>query len=275
MQGLGNDFVVIDCITQSVDFDRADGIDREKIQFIANRRFGIGCDQVLLIESPRSASNDFYYRIFNANGTEVEQCGNGARCLARYVLDKNLTSKDNIKVETISGVIELKIGADDQVIVNMGEPHFDPKDLPMITDKLQESYILKINGKQFEIGAVSMGNPHAVMIVDNVDNAAVGTTGKALATHSVFPQGVNVGFMEIISRDHINLRVFERGVGETLACGTGACAAVAIARSRNIVDANVEVELKGGHLSIHWDGGQMPVLMTGPAKHVFEGSIQI
>ena len=276
MHGLGNDFVVIDCITQSIDFDHDDGLDREKIQFIADRRFGIGCDQVLLIESPRSAATDFYYRIFNADGGEVQQCGNGARCLARFVSDNKLTSKDKIRVETISGVIELEVGADDGLVtVNMGEPHFNPKDLPMLADKVQESYILEVNEQQLEIGAVSMGNPHAVMIVDKIDNAPVGTTGKALSTHSVFPQGVNAGFMEVINRHHIKLRVYERGVGETLACGTGACAAVAIARSRNIVDPQVKVDLKGGCLSIHWDGGQAPVLMTGPAQFVFQGSIQL
>lgn len=269
MHGLGNDFVVFDCLSQSV------ALDREKIKMIADRRFGIGCDQVLLVESPRSPGTDFYYRIFNADGGEVEQCGNGARCLARFVIDNDLSKKDLIRVETSSGVIELKLQADNQVTVNMGVPQFDPKELPFEADKAQESYILNVNEQQLEIGVVSMGNPHAVVIIDDIDSAPVATTGKALATHPAFPQGVNAGFMQVIDRQHVKLRVYERGAGETMACGTGACAAVAYGCSQNILDNEVEVELRGGRLSIKWNGDETPVFMTGPAQYVFEGNIDL
>ncbi|NOX43934.1 MAG: diaminopimelate epimerase [Gammaproteobacteria bacterium] len=269
MHGLGNDFVVIDGITQVVN------LDRENIKFIADRRFGVGCDQILLIESPRSSDTDFFYRIFNADGGEVEQCGNGARCLARFVMDKALTTKKTVKVATNSGVIELMLQSGELFTVNMGVPRFEPEDLPMITDKTQERYILKADEQPIEIGIVSMGNPHAVVIVDDVDNAPVATTGKSLATHSSFPEGINAGFMEIVSRCHIKLRVYERGSGETMACGTGACAAVAYGRVRNLLDERVEVDLKGGRLSIQWNGNGGAVLMTGPAQTVFEGNIEL
>ncbi len=269
MHGLGNDFVVIDGVSQSVN------LQSNNIKMIADRRFGIGCDQVLLIESPRSPDTDFYYRIFNADGGEVAQCGNGARCLARFVRDKAMSRKETVKVETNSGIIELHLQPDEQVTVNMGVPRFEPSDLPMIADKTQKSYILKVNERQIEIGIVSMGNPHAVVIVGDVNSAPVATIGKLLAIDPSFPQGVNAGFMQIINRRHIKLRVYERGAGETMACGTGACAAVAYGRVSNMLDETVGVDLKGGRLTIQWSGKGEAVLMTGPAQTVFEGNIEL
>lgn len=269
MHGLGNDFVVIDCVSQSINLSRS------QYRYIADRRFGIGCDQILLVEPPKSDAVDFNYRIFNADGTEVEQCGNGARCFARFVIDKGLTNKDTIMVETESGVITLTCHEDRQVTVNMGIPRLKPSDLPFEADNTQESYILDINGQQIEVGAVSMGNPHAVLIVDDVENAPVTTTGKVISTHSSFPQGVNAGFMQVLDKSKIKLRVFERGVGETLACGTGACAAVVYGQIKNLLGKQVEVLLKGGRLNIRWDGDKTPVLMTGPAEFVFEGEISL
>ena len=269
MHGLGNDFVVIDGVSQSVN------LESDSIKMIADRRFGIGCDQVLLVESPRSPDTDFYYRIFNADGAEVEQCGNGARCLARFVRDKALSRKETVKVETDSGIIELHLQPDDQATVNMGVPRLKPTDLPMVADKVQESYILKVNQQQIEMGIVSMGNPHAVIIVDDVNSAPVATTGKSIATDPSFPQGVNVGFVQIINRHHIKLRVYERGVGETMACGTGACAAVVYGRVSNKLDETVGVDLEGGRLTIQWGGEGEAVLMTGPAETVFEGNIEL
>ena len=271
MQGLGNDFVVFDGISQSVN------LGTDQIRRMADRRFGIGCDQVLLIESPKSSAVDFYYRIFNADGAEVQQCGNGARCLARFVIDKGLIKKQTIVVETVSGIITLTQDSHHQITVDMGQPRFEPADLPfkadISTDIAQESYILNVNEQQLEFGVVSMGNPHAVTMVDDIFLAPVASVGKALSVHSVFPQGVNAGFMQILDRTHIKLRVHERGVGETLACGTGACAAVAYGRKRGLLDSKVEVDLQGGRLSIEWDGDKAPVLMTGPAEFVFEGEI--
>ncbi len=268
MHGLGNDFVVIDAISQVVDLSYA------QIRQIADRHRGIGCDQLLLVERPQSSEVDFRYRIYNADGGEVAQCGNGARCFARFVVDKGLTDKCEIAVETASGVIHPRIEDDGQVVVNMGAPHFTPADIPFEAE-LAERYVLAMTGTALEIGAVSMGNPHAVLLVDDVDTAPVRDVGPQIEHHTRFSQRVNAGFMQIVSRDNIRLRVFERGTGETQACGTGACAAVVVAYRWGLVDGEVAVDLPGGRLLIRWAGGDAPVFMTGPADTVFEGSIEI
>lgn len=269
MHGLGNDFVVIDAINQSVD------LTPDQIRFIADRHRGVGCDQVLLVESPSSDKVDFKYRIFNADGGEVGQCGNGARCFARFVVDKGLFSQDEIRVETASGNILLMLESDGQVTVDMGQPRFNPADIPFEAESGPERFPLMVGHQQIEIGAVSMGNPHAVMLVNDIDSAPVAELGPLLETHSRFPERVNVGFMQVVDRHQIRLRVFERGAGETLACGTGACAAVAVARKWQMVDDEVSVDLPGGQLLIRWSGGHDPVMMTGPAETVFEGSISL
>jgi diaminopimelate epimerase len=269
MHGCGNDFVVLDLITQKF------APKAHHIRKLADRHFGIGCDQVLLIEAPTNPDVDFRYRIFNADGGEVEQCGNGARCFAKYVTEKRLTGKEWIRVETNTGIIELNVKKNRQVEVNMGVPELDPAKIPFDAPERALTYALDVDGKSFDIGAVSMGNPHAVLRVDNVKSAPVTTLGPTIETHARFPNRVNVGFMQIVSRSEINLRVFERGVGETLACGTGACAAVVSARLRNLIDSPVQVNLTGGALSIEWQGEGQPVMMTGPATTVFEGQIQI
>jgi diaminopimelate epimerase len=269
MHGLGNDFVVIDLISQRFTL-------REKhIRKLADRRFGVGCDQVLVVEVPNQPDVDFCYRIYNADGGEVEQCGNGARCFAKFVRDKKLTGKSNIRVETSSGIIELSITEDRQVLVNMGEPQLEPKLIPFIADQPAECYPLEVANQNYEIGAVSMGNPHSVMLVDNIDTADVERLGPAIEHHPRFPQRVNAGFMQVVNRNEIKLRVFERGVGETLACGTGACAAVVSGQIRGLLDQQVTVHLPGGSLSIEWRGEGHPVMMTGPASSVFEGQIQL
>lgn len=269
MHGLGNDFVVIDAINQSLE------LSPEQVRFIADRHCGVGCDQILLVEASNSPNVDFKYRIFNANGGEVDQCGNGARCFARFVVDKELSTKAEITVETASGLICLQLEADGQVAVNMGEPDFDPVSLPFVADMESEGYSIAVDGGNVEIGVVSMGNPHAVVQVDDTSEAPVASLGAIIEGHSLFPQRVNVGFMQVVSRDRIRLRVFERGVGETQACGTGACAAMAVAHRWGIVDDAVTVELLGGQLLIHWAGEGSPLLMTGPAQTVFEGTIDV
>ncbi len=269
MHGCGNDFVVLDLITQKF-------VPKpHHIRKLADRHFGVGCDQVLLVEIPTQPDVDFRYRIFNADGGEVEQCGNGARCFAKYVTDKRLTGKDWIRVETNTGIIELQVKKNRQVEVNMGVPILEPKDIPFDAPERADIYTLDVDGKTYEFGAVSLGNPHAVLQVPNVKSAPVTTLGPVIETHPRFPNRVNVGFMQIVSRNEINLRVFERGVGETLACGTGACAAMVHARLNDLVDSVVQVNLPGGDLSIEWQGEGQPVMMTGPAASVFEGQIQI
>jgi diaminopimelate epimerase len=269
MHGLGNDFVVIDLISQRFNL-------REKhIRKLADRRFGIGCDQVLTVEIPSQPDIDFRYRIYNADGGEVEQCGNGARCFAKFVRDKKLTGKSKIRVETSGGIIELSITEDRQVLVNMGKPQLQPADIPFTAEQRSTSYSLEVDGQQCEIGAVSMGNPHAVLLVDDVDTAAVASLGPAIEAHPRFPQRVNAGFMQLLNRQHIKLRVYERGAGETLACGTGACAAVVSGQLRGLLDQRVNVQLPGGNLTIEWRGEGHPVMMTGPASTVFEGQIQL
>ena len=269
MHGLGNDFVVIDAVSQAVTLSAA------QIALLAHRRLGVGCDKVLLVEAPHLGGVDFRYRIYNADGGEVEQCGNGARCFARFVRDKGLTDKQRIRVETAAGIIELQVQPNDQVTVNMGEPRFEPAQIPFEAEAPAAQYTLEVAGQALRIGAVSMGNPHAVLRVTDVASAAVASLGPAIEAHPRFPRRVNVGFMQIVDRGHIKLRVFERGVGETLACGTGACAAVVVGRQQGELDAQVEVDLPGGRLHIDWGGQGQPVWMTGPAVSVFEGSIEL
>ena len=269
MHGLGNDFVVIDAINQSVD------LTPEQVRFIADRHRGVGCDQLLLVERPESAGVDFRYRIFNADGGEVEQCGNGARCFARFVVDKGLTDRREIAVETASGVIRPRIEADGQVTVDMGAPRFEPADIPFDAEARAERYALDLGDVTLQIGAVSMGNPHAVILVDDVDSAPVAEWGPRVESHPRFPERTNVGFLQVVSRDRIRLRVYERGSGETQACGTGACAAAVVAQLWGLVDDEVAVDLPGGRLLIRWTGGEAPVFMTGPAETVFEGSITL
>ncbi len=269
MHGLGNDFVVIDAINQSVN------LNPEQVRFIADRHRGIGCDQLLLVEASNSFDVDFSYRIFNADGGEVDQCGNGARCFAQFVVEKGLTQKTQISVETASGIIRPQLEADGQVTVDMGTPRFAPDSLPFDEKVESDRYLITVNDDDVEIGAVSMGNPHAIVLVDDVSTAPVVRLGSAIEGHALFPQRVNVGFMQVVSRHQMRLRVFERGVGETRACGTGACAAVAVAHRWGMVDDAVSVELPGGRLLIHWPGGKSALLMTGPAQTVFTGTIEI
>lgn len=272
MHGLGNDFVVIDAISQTIN------LSADQIRFLADRHFGVGCDQLLLVETTELENVDFRYRIFNSDGGEVEQCGNGARCFARFVRDKGLTDKNKIRVETESGIIELHIDNNENVTVDMGAADFKPASLPMNVESLNipgsGKYSLPVNNQTIEFGAVSMGNPHVVMLVDNVDSANVETLGPLLEAHVIFPRRVNVGFMQIVDRQNLRLRVYERGVGETMACGTGACAAVAVAQQWGLVDNNVQVQLPGGILTIQLtDNGS--VLLIGDAVMVFDGKIQL
>ena len=273
MHGLGNDFVVIDAINQAIE------LSPEQVRFIADRHFGVGCDQLLLVETPVVADAEFRYRIFNADGGEVQQCGNGARCFARFVADTGMTGNTEIPVETAAGMIHLKLEDDGNVTVDMGVPSFDPKSLPFEPVESGEDdaeyHQLMVNGEKYAIGAVSVGNPHAVLLVDSVDEAPVETLGAAIEGHERFPERVNVGFMEVMDRSHIRLRVFERGAGETLACGTGACAAAAIGIHNSLLDNTVQVELKGGNLTIRWPGNNNTLLMTGPAQTVYEGKISL
>jgi len=269
MHGLGNDFVVVDAINQG--FDPSP----EQCRFIADRRFGIGCDQLLLVEKARIPSADFHYRIFNADGSEVEQCGNGARCFARFVRDHGLTDKSEIDVGTRAGPIRLYVEEDGRIRVNMGPPRFAPAQIPFEADAEADSYWLTVEDEAFEIGVVSMGNPHAVLRVASLDDAPVQRLGPLIERHPRFPSRVNVGFMQVMARDLIRLRVFERGTGETLACGTGACAAVAVGRRRGWLDPRVRVVLPGGELVINWPGADQPVWMSGPAERVFDGEIDL
>jgi diaminopimelate epimerase len=281
MHGLGNDFVVIDAISQTVE------LTAEQIRFIADRRFGVGCDQLLMVESPdqtQAGSVDFKYRIFNADGSEVEQCGNGARCFARFVREKNLSSKDTIVVETFSGIIRLTINQQDMVIVDMGKPVFEPKQLPFVPaagdSQSNNRYTLAIDAgikeiDRVEFSAVSMGNPHITIKVDDLDNYPVQQVGKMLESHPSFPNRVNVGFMQIIDKEQVKLRVYERGSGETLACGTGACAAVANGIFHGWLAEQVEVRLPAGSLHIQWQQGEHSLMMTGPASFVYEGQIKL
>ncbi|UZJ43682.1 diaminopimelate epimerase [Marinimicrobium sp. C6131] len=269
MHGLGNDFVVIDGVTQKV------RLSTEKIRYLADRHFGVGCDQVLLVETPTRPDIDFRYRIFNADGGEVENCGNGARCFARFVLERKLTGKRSIKVETAGGDITLNVTEQGQVQVDMGVPRLNPEEIPFQADAEAIRYDLVLPEQTLDISAVSMGNPHAVLMVNKVDSAPVETLGPLIESHERFPRRVNAGFMQVVSPDEINLRVYERGAGETLACGTGACAAVVAGRLRQLLEETVKVNLPGGSLSITWPGPGHSVIMTGPATTVFHGQVKI
>ncbi|MBL3598522.1 MAG: diaminopimelate epimerase [gamma proteobacterium endosymbiont of Lamellibrachia anaximandri] len=269
MHGLGNDFVVIDAISQQLE------LTQQQLRFIADRRFGIGCDQILLVESPRDAATDFHYRIFNPDGSEVEQCGNGARCFAHFVRDKGLSSKKEIPVGTAAGQILLKHLPDGMVQVNMGLPQLTPAKIPFQAERQAATYDLEVGAERLTIAAVSMGNPHAVIQVDSVAQAPVQRLGPLIEHHARFPNRVNAGFMEIVNPDHIKLRVFERGTGETLACGTGACAAVVAGRIQGLLNPQVRVGLPGGDLVVEWREESEPVLMSGPAATVFEGRIEL
>lgn len=269
MHGLGNDFVVIDAVTQNV------RVSASMVKRLANRSMGIGCDQVLVIEPPSDSNIDFNYRIFNQDGGEVEQCGNGARCLARYVQDRQLTGKNPIRVKTMNRVMTLELMDNKLVRVDIGVPQFEPSEIPFETDQRALLYPIDVDGNSYEVAAVSIGNPHAVLQVDDIDNAPVSELGAKLESHPRFPNKVNVGFMQIVDRQNINLRVFERGVGETRACGSGACAAAVAAMQQELVDSSVTVHLTGGDLRIDWRGSSEPILMTGPAVSVFHGRIRI
>jgi diaminopimelate epimerase len=269
MQGAGNDFVVLDGINQRITLTAA------QYQVLADRHFGIGCDQILLVEASSRPDCDFRYRIFNADGGEVQQCGNGARCFVRFVHDHGLTNKSEIRVETASGIIVPRLEADGSVTVNMGVPRLAPAEIPFIAQSRALTYALELPGGSVEISAVSMGNPHAVQLVADIETAPVAQQGPLIEQHARFPQRVNAGFMQVTERNHIKLRVFERGTGETLACGTGACAAVVAGIARGLLDKEVTVTTRGGDLHIRWDGEGQSVWMTGPATTVFEGTINL
>lgn len=268
MHGLGNDFVVIDAITQEVDMTPA------LARRLADRHFGIGCDQILVVEPPSTPDVDFDYRIYNNDGSEVAQCGNGARCFAKFVYDRRLTGKSTLKVRTRSGIIVSTIDGS-QVTVDMGAPSFEPGDIPFTVTHRALTYALPMEGRELEISALSMGNPHAILVVDAVDSAPVASLGPAIEHHPLFPQRVNVGFMAIEARDTVALRVHERGAGETLACGSGACAAVVAGVTRGLLDQRVAVQLPGGTLAVEWRGEGKSVMLTGPATTVFQGRIRV
>jgi diaminopimelate epimerase len=269
MHGLGNDFMVVDLVSQRARLEPA------VIRQLADRNFGVGFDQLLLVEPPGTPDVDFRYRIFNADGSEVSQCGNGARCFARFVRDRKLTRKDQIRVETGSGIIELNITGNGWVTVDMGVPRLEPAEVPFQAGARALTYTVDVNGQSVELSAVSMGNPHAVILVPDVDTAPVETLGPALESHPRFPERVNVGFLQVVNRGQVRLRVFERGAGETLACGTGACGAVVAGILRGLLDSEVSVRLSGGELTISWAGEGQPVIMTGPTAKVFDGFIRI
>ena len=269
MHGLGNDFVVVDGVTQNVFFTS------ETIQRLADRHRGIGFDQLLLVEPPYDPELDFHYRIFNADGSEVSQCGNGARCFARFVTLKGLTNKKDIAVSTQKGNMVLTVKDDNQIRVNMGEPIWEPAKIPFTANKFEKNYILRTDIQTVLCGAVSMGNPHCVVQVDNIQTANVEQLGPLLESHERFPERVNAGFMQIINKDHIKLRVYERGAGETQACGSGACAAVAVGIMQGLLSNRVQVDLPGGSLIIEWDGVGHPLYMTGEATHVYDGFITL
>jgi diaminopimelate epimerase len=270
MQGLGNDFVVLDATAQPI------ALEPRVLRYIADRHFGVGCDQILQVEPARESGTDFYYRIFNADGGEVEQCGNGARCFVRFVHERGLTTKREIRVGTKNGIIVPRLEADGQVTVDMGVPVFEPADVPFDAPARALTYELDLDGGSIEVSVLSIGNPHAVQIVADIENAPVETQGPTIERHPRFPRRVNAGFMQIMNRGRIRLRVYERGAGETLACGTGACAAVVAGIMRGVLDSqHVIVQTRGGELVISWRGEDQPVFMTGPAVTVFEGDIAL
>lgn len=269
MHGLGNDFVVVDATRQPFQPDVA------LLSRLADRRFGVGCDQILVVDPAPSTEVDFGYRIYNADGSQVGQCGNGARCLARYIADHGLSGKRALKVQTTTASLELRLLANGEVTVDMGAPRFEPAAIPMAAARALRYEAKLADGSAVQFGAAGMGNPHAVILVDDVDAAEVERIGPLLQRHPLFPESVNVGFLQIIDRQHGRLRVYERGSGETLACGSGACAAFAVARLWNLLDARAELALKGGRLTLEWQGDDAaPVLMTGAATTVFEGRFE-
>lgn len=269
MHGLGNDFVVINAIPQAIT------LDTDTVKYLANRNMGIGCDQLLVVEPSPVEDCDFRYRIFNSDGGEVQQCGNGARCFARFVVDEGLTDKTEIPVLTAGGRITLKLEGSDQVTVDMGQPILAPADIPLAVETQQVTYQTKLADHDISFSAVSMGNPHAVMLVESVDNAPVELLGKAFQNTPLFPEQVNAGFMQVVNRSEVRLRVFERGAGETMACGTGACAAIVAGILQGLLDETVTVILPAGNLIISWAGVGSAVMMTGPATTVFNGTIKI
>lgn len=269
MHGQGNDFVMLNGISQQV------SLSAQQTRFLADRHFGVGCDQILLVEAPTRADTDFRYRIFNADGGEVEQCGNGARCFAQFVHDQALSDKRELRVETKGGIITLNLEASGMVTVAMGPPRFAPADIGFVADAPELKYLLDVAGQTITIGALSMGNPHAVQIVEDVDSAPVRRIGALIERHPRFPKRVNVGFMEVVSRSSIRLRVWERGAGETLACGTGACAAVVTGIRWGLLDEVVEVTARGGKLTIQWPGSNAPVMLSGATATVYTGEIDL
>ncbi len=269
MHGLGNDFMVVDGVSQQIYFTEG------QIRKLADRHRGIGFDQLLLIEAPMQPDVDFHYRIFNADGTEVEQCGNGARCLARFVRQMGLTWKHKIRVSTMKGIMNLQLNRNGLVSVDMGVPQLSPDKIPLQKDDQKVHYHVDLNGEQYQFGAVSMGNPHCVLTVDDVANAPVDEIGTQLTEHRLFPEGANIGFMQVVGHDEIRLRVYERGVGETQACGTGACASAVVGRLQHQMAQKVRVFLPGGHLHIDWPGEGKPLRMMGPAEFVYQGIIEV
>lgn len=269
MHGLGNDFVVLDGVRQQF------SLTPEQLRYLGDRHFGVGCDQILVVEKPTQDGVDFRYRIFNADGGEVEQCGNGARCFVRFVHEQGLTDKREIRVETMAGIIAPRLEGDGKVTVDMGVPRFLPHEIPFLHDDDVVVYNLDVADETLEVSVVSMGNPHAVQVVDSVDTAPVGEHGPLIESHERFPQRVNAGFMQVVDKHAIRLRVYERGAGETLACGTGACAAAVAGIRRGLLESPVRVSTRGGDLSIAWGGEGRPVLMTGPAETVFSGEIEL
>ncbi|KAF0811932.1 Diaminopimelate epimerase [Andreprevotia sp. IGB-42] len=269
MHGLGNDFIVLDGVRTSIALDTA------TVKRLGDRHFGVGFDQLLLVEPAAQAGNDFRYRIFNSSGEEVEHCGNGARCFLKFVRDQGLTDKRELAVETARGVIYPKLEDNGEITVNMGAPELRAAEVPFVADHEAVIHALQVGDTSYDITAVSMGNPHAVQVVADVETGLVQQVGPLIEKHPRFPRKVNAGFMQIVSRDAIKLRVYERGAGETLACGTGACAAVVAGILRGLLDERVRVSTHGGDLTISWAGGDAPVYMTGPAVTVFEGEIQL
>ena len=272
MHGLGNDFMMVDLISQPVT------LNPELIKELSDRRFGIGFDQLLTVRPPSGPDSDFRYTIYNADGSEAEQCGNGARCFLRFVRDEGLTTKTNIRLETNNANISCKLEEDGNITVDMGRPALQPGKVPFVADNTQSKYTLSLGPKDihtFSISALNVGNPHAVITVPAADSAPVQEVGPLIESHPRFPEGVNVGFMEIVSRKKIRLRVFERGVGETKACGSGACAAVVAGRLQGVLDDTVDVQLAGGHLSVTWGGKNETIKMTGPTCKVYEGRLKI
>ena len=269
MHGLGNDFMVVDTISQNVFFSE------KQIRRLANRNKGVGFDQLLLIEPPSQPNVDFHYRVFNADGSEVGQCGNGVRCLARFVRQMGLTWKQKIRVSTVNGLMDLRLMKNGLVSVDMGVPQLEPQKVPLNIEEQSIDYNIQLKEQNFSFGAVSMGNPHCVLTVDNVKDISINSIGEEINQHDLFPEGVNVGFMQVVSENEVRLRVFERGTGETLACGSGACASMVVGRLQNKLQQRIKVYLPGGHLHIDWAGVGQSLTMIGPAEFVYHGYLEL